>query len=82
MTIKDTELAAAAAMFPPVSEVCPGCNGEGSIVVGLDHISAWVSLKHEKCPNCEGIGLVHREMTKREEHSYLMILIQEKVDAD
>lgn len=80
--VRDTELAAAAAMFPPVAEHCNACNGQGLIVTGMDMNTDPPSAVRSRCGRCEGVGSTLREMTKREEHHYLMILVQEKADAD
>ncbi len=74
MMVKDTELAAAAAMFPPVSEICRSCNGEGRTVTGT------ASPNHEACKDCGETGRVVRRMADWEEHAYLMILLQGKAD--
>lgn len=69
--VKESELGAAAAMFPPVEVVCPACNGEKSIIDPLCKLG----VTKIACPTCEGIGFFHREMDSREEHYYIMHLL-------
>ena len=63
ISIDQVELMKAASFFPPVKAKCTGCGGTGQ----LDEATG--------CPNCGGSGFTLREMDAREEHFYLMHLI-------
>ena len=66
--IDQVELMKAAAYFPPVRAKCTGCGGKGQLPAAKPDTSY-------TCPNCEGNGHTLREMDAREEHWYLMFLI-------
>lgn len=78
-SIPESDLAVAAAMFPPVECVCGMCNGQGRIpdpewedkVTLVNHVIT--------CPQCEGSGHHFREMDAREEHYYIMHLLQTRL---
>lgn len=72
--IKESDLAAAAAMFPPVECVCETCNGEGSVLDPTYELGN--STSRIPCPTCEGSGRFYRQMDSREEHFYIMHLLQ------
>jgi hypothetical protein len=63
------------AMVPPVKEQCPGCKGCGTIEIPHGEIN---------CPNCGnpddtgtiGSGYTLRQMTSREEHFYILFLLE------
>ena len=75
-TVREQDLAKAAADFPPVQAVCETCKGEKKVpnpayegkVTLVDHVIP--------CPTCEGRGFYLREMDSREEHYFLMLLLK------
>ena len=79
--VTEAELAAAASLFPPVAEHCVMCNGEGKLVVGMNMSTDPPTPRHHRCGPCGGQGHILRPMEAREEHHFLMILLQEKADA-
>lgn len=56
----------AAAFFPPVKQDCTACQ-DGKLRLA--------DSRTIDCPNCDGKGFTIREMDAREEHWYLMYLI-------
>ncbi len=65
--IREGDLAAAAALIPPVQCVCEVCNGAGEVYYSRE--------SQVQCHRCEGAGYFLREMTKREEHYYILHLL-------
>ena len=68
--IKETDLAVAASLFPPVECKCDTCNGAGHVQDPASIASARIP-----CPTCEGAGHYFRQMDTREEHFYILHLL-------
>jgi hypothetical protein len=68
--VDEAALAKAASVFPPVRCVCPTC--EGLQVVANEFFGD----EKQPCQECEGVGYHLREMEAREEHYYIIHLLQ------
>lgn len=55
--------------FPDVSEECPTCRGTGKAHPTVHGVET-------RCPTCGGMGRITREMTAREEHYWILHLLQ------
>ena len=67
--VKESDLAAAAALIPPVECKCENCNGTGWLANIYDPEQRVV------CHTCDGTCVYYREMTGAEEHFYILHLL-------
>lgn len=74
--VTEAQLAAAAATLPPVKCVCPTCNGGKVVIDPLGRKLSNGTPIVVNCQECEGTGFFLRELDSREEHYYILHLLQ------